>query len=134
MNSIECALIGRVGTELELKTSQAGTPWAAINVAVGGNDDTQWVRVAVFGETAERLAGQVQKGDRLYVEGSLRLNSWVDRSGKERSGLSVAAWKAEKIGAIGRNKPRKPKAPPEGEHPAPPSTAIQQEGRDVIPF
>ena len=82
MNGIEAAFIGRVGTEPELKTSQAGKPWSSLNAAVGSDDDVQWVRVAVFGETAERLAGHLHKGDRLYVEGTLRLNSWTDRNGQ----------------------------------------------------
>jgi single-strand DNA-binding protein len=106
--TIEAAFIGRVGTEPELKTSQAGKPWTAINVAVGKDGETQWVRVAAFGETAEHLIGRVVKGDRIYVEGDLRLNQWTDREGKPRSGLSVAARKVEKLGDIGRNRPLNP--------------------------
>jgi single-strand DNA-binding protein len=106
--TIEVAFIGRVGTEPELKRSQAGKPWTAINVAVGKDDETQWVRVAAFGETAEHLIGRVVKGDRVYVEGDLRLNQWIDREGKPRSSLSVAARKVEKLGEIGRNRPANP--------------------------
>jgi single-strand DNA-binding protein len=106
--NIECALIGRVGSEPELKRSQARKPWTAINVAVGKDEDTQWVRVAAFGEAAERLIGRVVKGDRVYVEGDLRLNQWSDREGKPRSGLSVAARKVERLGEIGRNRPPNP--------------------------
>ena len=120
--NIEAAFIGRVGSDaIEVKTSQAGKPWTSLNVAVGKDDDTQWVRVALFGDTAERVAGSIAKGDKLYVEGTLRLNTWTDREGKQRTGLSVAAWKAEKVGQIGRNKPATPKALPEGEHSASPA-------------
>jgi single-strand DNA-binding protein len=122
MNNIECALIGRVASEaIELKTSQAGKPWARFNAAVGQGDDVQWLQVACFGEIAEHLVSTVRKGDRIYCEGTLRLNSWTDRDGQPRSGLPVAAWKVEKLGQIGRSKSRKPKAPPEGDDPAPPS-------------
>ena len=108
MNGIECAFIGRVGADaIEVKTSQAGKPWASLNVAVGRDEETQWVRVALFGDTAARIAGSVAKGDKLYIEGTLKLNSWTDREGKQRTGLSVAAWKAEKLAQIGRNKPPK---------------------------
>jgi len=31
--------------------------------------------VAVFGDTAEHLAGSLKKGDRVYVEGRLKLNA-----------------------------------------------------------
>ena len=64
----------------------------------------QWVQIAVFGETAEHLAGSLKGGDRIYVEGRLKLNRW-EKDGEQRAGLSVAAWRAEKLGAIGRKKP-----------------------------
>jgi single-strand DNA-binding protein len=110
--SIESAFIGRVGTEPELRNSQAGKPWCGFSVAVGTDDATQWVQVAVFGETAERIAASLHKGDRVYVEGSIKLNRW-QKDGEQKSGLSVAAWKAEKLGQIGRNKP--PREPDAGE-------------------
>ena len=72
--TIEAAFIGRVGSDPELRTSQAGKPWCRFSVAVGESDDMQWINVAAFGEVAERLCGQLAKGDRAYVEGTLRLN------------------------------------------------------------
>jgi single-strand DNA-binding protein len=140
--TIECAFIGRVGTEPELKTSQAGKPWCRFSVAVGADDATQWVQVACFGERAEKLAGSLNKGDRCYVEGSIRLNEWTGKDGEKRAGLSVAAWKCEKLGQIGRNKPPKAKngdgtrdwqAPP----PDPRSAAEHRPSasdNDAIPF
>ena len=65
--------------------------------------------MALFGETAQRLAQALHKGDRVYVEGTIKLNSWTGKDGVERTGLSVAAQKAEKLGAIGRNRPPKAK-------------------------
>ena len=108
MNNIEAELIGRLGTEPELKTSQAGKPWAAFNVGVGDGDNIQWVRIAVFGERAQELSAILHKGDRVYVEGAIRLNEWTGKDGEKRSGLSVAAWKCEKLGQIGTNR-RKPR-------------------------
>ena len=35
--NIECALIGRVASIADPKTSQAGKPWLAIKVAVGND-------------------------------------------------------------------------------------------------
>jgi hypothetical protein len=49
VNGIECAFIGRLGGEPEMKTSQAGKPWSAISVAVGDGDEAKWVRVVAFG-------------------------------------------------------------------------------------
>jgi single-stranded DNA-binding protein len=107
---------------MPIKTSLSGKAWCAMKIAIGQDDATQWVRVALFGELAQQLAPILQKGDRVYVEGTLRLDRWKNDAGEERSGLSVAAWKVEKLGNIGRNKPAKPKSLPEGDHNPPPAT------------
>jgi single-strand DNA-binding protein len=107
MQGIEAALCGTVGTVPELKTSAGGKSWAAVNVAVSHKDEEEatWVRVAVFGETAEKLCGNLIKGDKVYVEGHLRLSHWSDKaSGEAKHGLQIAAWKVSKMGAIGQKK------------------------------
>src|SRR5262249_8593981 len=91
--------------------------------------DTQWVRVAAFGETAERLIGRIVKGDKVYVEGDLRLNYWTDREGKPRSGHSVVARKVEKLGKIGRNRQPNPNGSPECS--APPR--LRETGHGCLP-
>jgi single-strand DNA-binding protein len=105
-DAIEAAFIGRLGSDPELRTSQAGKPWCRFSVAIGEGDDVQWISVSAFGETAERVCDQLAKGNRAYVEGTLRLNEWQDREGLTRHGLQVAAWKVEALGKIGRQKPR----------------------------
>jgi single-stranded DNA-binding protein len=87
---IGAAFAGKIGTEPELKRSPAGKPWTVFDVAVGLDDETQWVRVGAFGDTAEHLVGLVTKGDIIYVEGTLRLNEWTDHEGKIR-GLMITA-------------------------------------------
>jgi single-strand DNA-binding protein len=141
MNGIEAALEGRLGKNPELRQSQQGQPWLPLNVAVGEGDAVQWVGVAVFGERAQQLASSLRKGDRIYAEGRLRLETWTGQDGKERSGLKIAAWRVERLGEIGRSKPPKPKAPPEGNNPAPASAGAPSQrdwqrplSEDVIPF
>ena len=135
MNGIETAFCATVGTEPELKTSQAGKPWTSFNACVGKGDEAQWVRVAVFGARAEELSGHLHKGHNVYCEGRLTLDTW-EKDGEKRAGLNVAASKVEKLGQIGRNKPAKPRSPPEGEHPLPPSTrgSFDKQLNDDIPF
>ena len=73
------------------------------------------VRLVVFGDKATSLS--LENGDKVYVEGGFKMESWTAKDGKERSGLKVAAWKIEKLGAIGRNKPPADRAPAESEPP-----------------
>ena len=135
MNGIESAFCATVGTEPELKTSQAGKPWASFNVCVGNGDEAQWVRLAVFGVRAEELSEHLHKGDRIYVEGRLTLRTW-DKDGEKQAGLNVAASKVEKLGQIGRNKPVKARSAPEGDHPVPPTARANFDKQidDEIPF
>lgn len=86
----------------------------------------------------------VAKGDRVYVEGRLKLESWTAKDSAQRSGLKVAAWKVERIGEIGKNKPTEKKAPAESAQARgnsngdrrPPARDWQQPGADgdEIPY
>jgi single-stranded DNA-binding protein len=99
--SIECAFHGRLAADAERRTSQAGNVWTRMRVAVGDGDHTQWVSVAVFGDVADSAA-DLKKGDRVYVEGSIKIDTWRGSDGTERTGLSVASRKIERTHRIGR--------------------------------
>ena len=138
MNAIECAFTGRLGSDPELRTSKADKPWCRLSIAVGEGDDVQWVSVAAFGDVAERVCEQLAKGDRAYVEGTLRLNEWTDREGLTRHGLQVAAWKVEALGKIGRQKPKPQGNPAARGYAKPLDTDARPAGGarydDAIPF
>jgi len=57
----------------------------------------------VFGDRATSFA--ISKGDKVYCEGRLKLESWTSKTGEAKPGLKVAVWKIERLGEIGRNKP-----------------------------
>jgi single-strand DNA-binding protein len=100
---IDCAFFGFLAADAETKVSKAGKPWVRLRVGVGKDDDVQWINVAVFGKAAESAA-ELHKGDRCYIEGSLKLDRWTGQDGVERHGLSVAAFKCERTHNIGRNR------------------------------
>jgi len=102
---IDCAFYGFLAGDAETKVSKAGKPWVRLRVGVGKDNDLQWVSVAAFGKAAE-IAGELHKGDRVYVEGTIRLDSWTGNDGTERHGLSVASFKIEQTHRIGRNRER----------------------------
>jgi single-stranded DNA-binding protein len=110
---IECAFIGRLPADAELKTyGQDNRPMGALRVGVGEGENVQWVGVATFGANAHALVTGLTKGNRVYVEGRIKLEAWTGKDGVQRSGLKVAAWKVERLGEIGKNKPAAKK--PEG--------------------
>ncbi len=112
MKGIEAAFFGSLGKDVELRTAKSGKAWASLAIVVDtgeqdadGRDKAQWVKVAVFGEVAERLASAT-KGTRFYVEGRLTLDTWNDKAGEIRHGLSCAAFTCQRVGSsnIGRNR------------------------------
>ena len=104
--SIEVAFHGFIAADADQRTSQAGKPWVRLRVGVGKDDAVQWLSVAVFGKAAEAAAG-LKKGDRVYCEGSIKLDTWRGNDSIERHGLSVASFKIERTHLIGRNRPRR---------------------------
>jgi single-strand DNA-binding protein len=125
--SIEYAFHGFVAADAEAKVSQAGKNWTRLRVGVGKDEAIQWVSLAVFGKHAE-AAAELRKGDKIYVEGTIKLDSWTGNDGTERTGLSVAAWKVERTHLIGKNKPGR-----EGES-RPDSRSTSEFYDDAVPF
>jgi single-stranded DNA-binding protein len=103
--TIECAFFGFLASDAETRTSQAGKQWARLRIGVGKDDAIQWVSVAVFGKAAE-TAAELKKGDRCYIEGTIKIDSWRGNDGIDRHGLAVTSFKTEKTHQIGRNRPK----------------------------
>lgn len=120
--SIDCAFFGFLAADAEARTSQAGKQWVRLRVGVGKDDAVVWVGVAVFGKAVE-VAAELKKQDRVYVEGSIKLDTWRGNDGAERHGLAVSSFKIEKTHQIGKNRPRKQ------EQPAPTSTPARGSDR-----
>jgi single-strand DNA-binding protein len=99
--TIDCAFLGRIGHEPELKQSAAGKPWCRLSVAVGNGDDVQWLSCVAFGERATRICSSFHKDDKVYIEGAISLSEWTSRDGEKRTGLSVTTSRVE-APAIGR--------------------------------
>jgi single-stranded DNA-binding protein len=106
VSEIDCAFFGFCAANADVRTSQAGKTWVRLSVGVGKGDFVQWLSVAVFGKAAA-TAADLKKSDRIYCEGTIKLNSWRGSDGTERHGLSVATFKIGKTHQIGRNKPKR---------------------------
>lgn len=131
MKSIECALQGTLGRDPMKRTSNAGRDWVNFSVAVGEGDDTQWVEVACFGPNIDDAACLV-KGDRVYVEGNLKLRTWQNNDGSTRTTLNVSARKVQPMGKIGQQRPKKPRAEKAEKPKADPNAPLPFD--DPIPF
>jgi single-strand DNA-binding protein len=88
-------LIGNLGRDPEIRTTQDGTRIAHLAVAtsetwrdrVSGErkERTEWHRVVIFNERLAEVAEKyLKKGRKVYVEGALQTRKWTDNSGQER--------------------------------------------------
>ena len=92
----QVTLLGRVGTDPEMRYSQNGTAIVQLRLATDrrhqdGETTADWHTVIVWGKTAEAVNQYVGKGDRLYVAGRLAQNSWEDEDKQRRRRTEVHA-------------------------------------------
>ena len=85
-------LIGRLGQDPDLKSTDSGT--AVLNLSVAtetswkdkdGNQQTktEWHKIVCWQKLAEIIAKYAKKGNRVYVEGRLETRSWEDNGVKK---------------------------------------------------
>ena len=94
INRVE--LLGRVGTDPELKYSQNGTAVCQLRLATdrrrqNGETEADWHSVVCWGKQAEAVAEYVKKGNRVFVAGSLAQNSYETDDGQRRHRTEVHA-------------------------------------------
>jgi single-strand DNA-binding protein len=86
-------LIGNLGKDPEVKYTQGGMPVARLTLATNerfkdkeGNwqDRTEWHNLVAFQRTAEICGEYLKKGRTVYIEGSLRTNSWDDKESGQK--------------------------------------------------
>lgn len=139
MNGIVGAVQGRLPKDAgELRYTANGRAFLGFSLAVHDdkkpeNDATEWVRVTLWGEIAERLDGSLTKGREVYAEGRLRLKSWTTAEGIDRPSVEISAWRCDLIGAIGRSAPRRlvPDGQPRRPNAMPQQMAIAGAGRNI---
>lgn len=86
-------LIGYVGQAPNIINTQGGNKMATASLATTDTykdkqgerkDITEWHKlVFMMPKMAEYVENNVSKGDRLYIEGSLRTRKWQDKAGKD---------------------------------------------------
>ena len=95
-------IIGNLGRDPEMRYTPNGRPVTEFSVAVShrsrdaqtgewSDDQTDWYRVTVWGDRAERTAEQFRKGNRVFVEGRFRTREYEARDGQKRVSLEVTA-------------------------------------------
>ncbi len=93
-------VVGRLGTDPEVKTVTGGNSVARLSIATSENwtdkqgqkqERTEWHRVVVWGKLAELCGKFLSKGRQVYVEGRLQTRSWEDQQGQKRYATEIVA-------------------------------------------
>lgn len=88
-------IIGNLGADPEMRSTQDGRPVANLRVATTDSwrdkasgerrERTEWHRVVIFNEGLCRIAEQyLKKGSKVYLEGQLQTRKWQDQEGRDR--------------------------------------------------
>ena len=97
MNLNQLNLIGRVGSEIELKTMPSGKTVAKFSLATNYSykkgeekiEETEWHNIVAFGKVADILARYVVKGQILFVSGRLKTDAWDGKDGQKKYWTNV---------------------------------------------
>src|SRR5271156_3171746 len=96
MSLNRATLIGRVGKDPEIKTTQSGSKVASFSVATSESwtskqtgerqEKTQWHNIVVWDEKLidNVLAKYVCKGDEIFIEGQIETRKWQNKEGKDQ--------------------------------------------------
>jgi len=96
-------LMGRLGSKPELRrVGTQNTPVVDVSIATNafrrGEKTVDWHNVTLWDKQAELICTQ-DKGDQVYVEGSLRTDEWEDKEGNKRRKVYVSAFRFEFCGS-----------------------------------
>ena len=94
-------LVGRLGKDPEIKSTPGGTTVAKFTMATDEKftdksgekqERTEWHNIVAWSRLAEICGQYLRKGSLVYIEGSIRTDSWEDKeSGQKRYRTEIVA-------------------------------------------
>lgn len=91
-------IIGNLGADPELRYTPGGKAVTNLRVAVNNRhrgqdgewqEETQWFRVELWDQAAERAAEQFRKGNKVFAEGQLRIREFEGNDGQKRTSVEI---------------------------------------------
>lgn len=125
------SIVGNVGSDAELKVTPQGYNVTSFSVAVTprhqkngewSDGETMWFRCFVWGENAAAAAVAVRKGQKVFVDGRFKVDTYLTKEGESRNAFEVTV---DKYGVV----------PPKVVEPtAPPITRTDEDPIGDFPF
>jgi single-strand DNA-binding protein len=100
MSFNKVSLLGRLGRDPEIRSTQSGSRIVSFSVATSERwkdkntgerkERTEWHNVVIFNEGLGKVAEQyLKKGSEVFLEGQMRTRKWQDQSGADRYSTEV---------------------------------------------
>lgn len=94
-------LVGRLGKDPEVRSTPSGTSVAKFTIATDERftdkngekqERTEWHNITAWGKLGEICGQYLRKGKLVYIEGSIRTDSWDDKeSGQKKYRTEIVA-------------------------------------------
>ncbi|HEY8131390.1 MAG TPA: single-stranded DNA-binding protein [Thermoanaerobaculia bacterium] len=94
-------LVGRLGKDPEIRSTPSGTTVAKFSLATDDRytdksgekqERTEWHNIVAWGKLAEICGQYLRKGKLIYIEGSIRTDSWDDKeTGQKKYRTEIVA-------------------------------------------
>ena len=104
-------LVGNLGNDPEVRYTSSGAAITSLSIATSESwtdkqsgekqERTEWHRVKMFGKLAEIAGEYLKKGRQVYIEGSLRTDKYIDKSGVEKYSTDIIASDMQMLGGLG---------------------------------
>ena len=129
-------ILGHLGQDPELRYTGDGTAVANFSVATNqyDRDEPEWHNCTAWGSLAEVVGEHLAKGERVFVEGSLRTRQWEDSDGRTRYSTEIHA---DEVIFLGSDQPGSSNGQPKGgpqKQPTGGGETREFEADDQMPF
>lgn len=115
-------VVGRLGKDPELRTTQSGKSVTSFSLAVqrprknqNGEYEADWIDVQAWGTTAEFICKYFQQGQLMAVSGRIQTRVYTDRDGKARKGVEIVAQDVSFCESRKKEEPKDPVKQPSAE-------------------
>ena len=105
-------LIGNLGSDPEVRYLEGGSTVARFNIATSESytnksgervEQTEWHRIELWDRLAQIAEKYLRKGNSVYIEGKIRSESWTDKEGQQRTGVTIRANNMTLLGGGGNS-------------------------------
>lgn len=99
------AIMGRMASDAQLRTTQSGKSVASFRIAcdrgrkdANGQNQTDWLDVVAWDKTADFVVRYFPKGSMIAVTGRLQSRNYQDKNGNNRTAIEIVANQASFCG------------------------------------